>query len=314
MPRKRTHAGATAPVATARSSATAPRSSTPITGQTRLGQQGARTQGQRSTTRRPRRARSATAQTTRSPSATPAATSPSPPCASAGSSRGWEEGVDQRINEQRTRAFCERYADTPAALVTEQRLVRPPRPARRQGPPARRAEGDVQLGGQPRRRARDRSAARSRSDGQDRRQDGNTRKKNPPSEAEIEPLIAAAYAAAPRFGAWLEFACFTGARPGEIDALQVERSERRRIGDPRPPPVVLADDASSRLPKNGQERIDPAQPPREGGDREGPSVLTARRRRRGRAAPQRLHLRQPSRRPLARRRPPVVLEHAPRRR
>jgi integrase len=46
------------------------------------------------------------------------------------------------------------------------------------------------------------------------------RKKNPPSIAETDQLIAAAYEIWPAYGAWIEFACYTGARPGEIDGLK----------------------------------------------------------------------------------------------
>lgn len=53
-----------------------------------------------------------------------------------------------------------------------------------------------------------------------RRASGN-RHKQPPTEPEVWALIAAARkTAGPNFAAWLQVACFTGLRPGELDALQ----------------------------------------------------------------------------------------------
>jgi integrase len=56
-----------------------------------------------------------------------------------------------------------------------------------------------------------------------RRTSGN-RDMQPPTEAEVQRLIKCAKEATPpSFAAYFEFACLTGARPGELDALQWER-------------------------------------------------------------------------------------------
>jgi integrase len=80
------------------------------------------------------------------------------------------------------------------------------------------------------------------------------RDKQPPSEDIVWALIAAAKdIAGPGFSAWLQVACFTGMRPGELDALRWPRVdlERGRIR------VVEQWNANSKTwttPKNGLAR------------------------------------------------------------
>ena len=84
--------------------------------------------------------------------------------------------------------------------------------------------------------------------------------KQPPSEAMVWELIGQARkVATPSFAAWLQVACFTGMRPGELDALRwsavdfgagrVEVNEQWSAGS-----------STFTLPKNGSRRVAPMTP------------------------------------------------------
>lgn len=54
------------------------------------------------------------------------------------------------------------------------------------------------------------------------------REEHPPSEAEIEDMLAASFGISHGFGAWMQAACWLGMRPGELDSLQWDRVDFER--------------------------------------------------------------------------------------
>jgi integrase len=82
----------------------------------------------------------------------------------------------------------------------------------------------------------------------------------PPSQSVVYELIEAARkVSCPSFAAWLQFAAFTGMRPGEIDALRWDAIDYDRGR------VLIAEQWTPRggftLPKNGRRREAPLTPP-----------------------------------------------------
>jgi integrase len=160
---------------------------------------------------------------------------------------GWAKESSAVTNANRTRRFCELHADLPAALLDEGHWFEFERgtPYHLEGLKTMLNWGASTKSGRliPRNPFADIATGSKK---------GN-RKKNPPSIAETDQLIAAAYEAWPGYGAWIEFACYTGARPGEIDALKwsdlsADGSEiriRRQFS---------ATTSTFTPPKNGEER------------------------------------------------------------
>jgi integrase len=160
---------------------------------------------------------------------------------------GWAKESSAVTNANRTRRFCELHADLPAALLDEGHWFEfeGGTPYHLEGLKTMLNWGASTKSGRliPRNPLADIATGSKK---------GN-RKKNPPSIAETDQLIAAAYEAWPGYGAWIEFACYTGARPGEIDALKwsdlsADGSEiriRRQFS---------ATTSTFTPPKNGEER------------------------------------------------------------
>jgi integrase len=160
---------------------------------------------------------------------------------------GWAKESSAVTNANRTRRFCELHADLPAALLDEGHWFEfeGGTPYHLEGLKTMLNWGASTKSGRliPRNPLADIATGSKK---------GN-RKKNPPSIAETDQLIAAAYEAWPGYGAWIEFACYTGARPGEIDGLKwsdlsADGSEiriRRQFS---------ATTSTFTLPKNGEER------------------------------------------------------------
>jgi integrase len=160
---------------------------------------------------------------------------------------GWAKESSAVTNANRTRRFCELHADLPAALLDEGHWFEFERgtPYHLEGLKTMLNWGASTKSGRliPRNPFADIATGSKK---------GN-RKKNPPSIAETDQLIAAAYEAWPGYGAWIEFACYTGARPGEIDGfkwsdLSADGSEiriRRQFS---------ATTSTFTPPKNGEER------------------------------------------------------------
>ena len=166
--------------------------------------------------------------------------------------KGWKKESSERINAHRTREFCELHAERPAALITEQdwfdfRDEYDAKPYQLEGLKAMFNWGASSHGGRviPHSPFSDLDVVK--------KGDGNTRK-NPPSIEEVDAVIDAAEADWPPFGAWLEFAAYTGARPGEIDGLKwtdlSDDGEEIRVRR-----QWSASSCKFTLPKNGQERI-----------------------------------------------------------
>jgi integrase len=87
------------------------------------------------------------------------------------------------------------------------------------------------------------------------------RHNEPPAEPIVWALIAAARAlGGPCFAAWLTVACFTGMRPGELDALQWENVDFRR-GRIRVREQFNARSRTFTPPKNGKARDAVLTPP-----------------------------------------------------
>jgi integrase len=87
------------------------------------------------------------------------------------------------------------------------------------------------------------------------------RNRQPPDEETVWRLIAAARAlSGPGFAAWLQVACFSGARPGELDALRWDAVDlaaaRLRIAE-----QFSAATRTFTAPKNGRPRWAPLTPP-----------------------------------------------------
>ena len=83
--------------------------------------------------------------------------------------------------------------------------------------------------------------------------------KDPPSEETVWELIAAGRWIMPGFGGWLQFACFTGMRPGEIDAALEGRGSDKGL-------VYVNEQWAKNgggftLPKNGKKRLAVLTPP-----------------------------------------------------
>jgi len=131
--------------------------------------------------------------------------------------KGWPKESTAKVNAQRTGPFCERHADHPIALVTEQLVIddrHELKPNQIEGLKAMfnwcaSADGGRLIATNPF------SVFKSKS------VRGNKRK-NPPSPAQIDRLVDEAYAETPFYGAWIETGTATGARPGELDTARWE--------------------------------------------------------------------------------------------
>lgn len=153
-------------------------------------------------------------------------------------------------NRERTRAFVERYGSMPMAAIGPEQVSEWLAGGNRNGQvPALRAMWND---------------ARSTKAGQivasnpwerlDLPKSRGNRDEDPATVEEVEGILAAAREVAPpSFAAWLEVACFTGMRPGELDALRWEcvDFERSRI--------LVKEQWSAKartftLPKNGLAR------------------------------------------------------------
>lgn len=87
------------------------------------------------------------------------------------------------------------------------------------------------------------------------------RHRQPPSEAQVWDLIRHARAiSGPYLAAWLQVACFTGLRPGELDALRWTTVDLDR-GRLRVAEQFNAKTRTFTTPKNGQARWAPLTPP-----------------------------------------------------
>lgn len=160
-------------------------------------------------------------------------------------------------NSERIRRFVEQHRDLPLTQVSDMVVAKWIRGGKNRGTvPALRAmfsdAASADAG-----RLIDRNPFAGLKLGRSR---GN-RDVTPPTEEEIWALIGAARrVATPSFAAWLQTAAFTGMRPGELDALLLERVDlaANRIH------VVEQWSATTREftpPKNGQARIAPLPPP-----------------------------------------------------
>jgi integrase len=160
---------------------------------------------------------------------------------------GWEKESSAMTNAHRTKRFCEEHADVPAALIEESHWFD------FEDGTAYHLEGLKTMFNWGASTKSGWLIQRSPfSDLKTGSKKGN-RKKNPPSIAETDQLIAAAYEIWPAYGAWIEFACYTGARPGEIDGLKwsdlSEDGSKLRIRR-----QFNATSNTFTPPKNGQER------------------------------------------------------------
>lgn len=87
------------------------------------------------------------------------------------------------------------------------------------------------------------------------------RHRHPPAEATVWDLVRHARAlSGPYFAAWLQVACFTGVRPGELDALRWTAVDLER-GRLRVAEQFNAKTRTFTAPKNGQARWAPLTPP-----------------------------------------------------
>lgn len=160
-------------------------------------------------------------------------------------------------NLERTEAFCRRYGDLPIHHVGDTAVAEWLRGGRRNGTiPALRAMFNDAASAKAGRLVKHNPFANlgiTRGPGR--------RDQQPPTEEMVWSLISHARdLTSPFFAAWLQVACFTGMRPGELDALRWNGIDLERSR------IVVAEQFSSRVglfttPKNGRVREAPLTAP-----------------------------------------------------
>ena len=161
----------------------------------------------------------------------------------------WEKEATRLTYTANSRRFCEQYANKAAGLVSERDWL-DFRAQQTKGTTAQLAALKVMFNWAA---SSDGGRLIDRSPFSGLKVKRPNRKPNVPAREKIEQLIALAYDECPQFGAWLEFACFTGFRPGEIDALRwTDLSDDGLEIDVRRQWAAAA--ATFTTPKNGRER------------------------------------------------------------
>lgn len=160
----------------------------------------------------------------------------------------WKKESSRIIAEQRTAVFCKRYADIPVPLVTDDIADEYWNECTSQS----HIDSLKVMFNWAMSREGGRLCQTNPFEGF-RTTKGSNAQKLPPSIVQVDAMIEAAYDILPAFGAWLEFACYTGARPGEIDLLKwsdlddgwLEATIERQFN---------AQSKTETLPKNGRTR------------------------------------------------------------
>lgn len=121
------------------------------------------------------------------------------------------------INRERIKGFVEKYGDLPLHMVSDQVVAEWLSLGKAHTVPALRAMFNDAASPKAGRLIQSNPFAKLGL-----KSSGGNRRKNPPSEEMVWALIKAARKSGPSFAAWLQVACFTGMRPGELDALRWE--------------------------------------------------------------------------------------------